>query len=160
MSPTLAIVAPRLAVTDTFPLFSTRKLISIRTRSFSASRSEVFGDDVGKYQDKFIPAVPGSQSEPRTCIRRRLPHHPQDAIADGMPESVVHLLETVDIQEYDAKRNVVPPEIGQCLGELHAEEAAVGDPGQRVKEGRLLQIFYQRAIAVLLPAFGEDLHCA
>ena len=60
----------------------------------------------------------------------------QQLVADRVPERVVDRLEVVEIQEED---RVVAPARGQQLAEPIEEERAVGQAGQRVVEGLVLE---------------------
>ena len=66
----------------------------------------------------------------------------QQLVADRVAERVVDRLEVVEVQEED---RVVAPARGEQLAEPVEEERAVGQPGQRVVEGLVLEAALQLA---------------
>ena len=66
----------------------------------------------------------------------------QQLVADRMAERVVDRLEVVEVEEED---RVVAPARGEQLAELIEEQRAVGEPGQRVVEGLVLEAALQLA---------------
>ncbi len=67
----------------------------------------------------------------------------QQAVAGGVPERVVDLLEVVDVEEQHGDRGVVAPRTVQSDAEAVEEQRPVGQPGQRVVERAVRELRLQ-----------------
>ena len=78
-------------------------------------------------------------SEPRTAVRSRSATTHKQLVAAGVAQRVVDLLELVEVDEVDGER----PAAAQARHSgvhLVAEERAVGQAGQRVVAGQLVDL--------------------
>jgi hypothetical protein len=62
-------------------------------------------------------------------------HLDEQVVADGMAEGIVQHLEAVEVEEQHRHRPRPAPGPGQCLAQLVHEQAAVGQPRQRIVQG-------------------------
>ena len=99
--------------------------------------------------DELVPAEPGH--DVRTPDRRLEPPRRLDehGVAGGVAVGVVDRLEVVEVDVGDHERRGGPLDPGQGRAEQDVEEAAVGEPGQRVAQ-------CQRGEVVLQPAHLRD----
>ncbi len=65
----------------------------------------------------------------------------QQLVADRVAEAVVDVLEAVEVEKEDREVGLGPPlQVGQSAGQTVQEEDPVGEPGQTVVEGVVLQL--------------------
>ena len=75
----------------------------------------------------------------------------QQLVADAVAHRVVHDLEVVQVHEQHAGGRAVRPGRGDLLRDPVLEEQPVGQPGQRVVKGLVLQLLLELALLGHVP---------
>ena len=79
----------------------------------------------------------------------------EQLVADAVAHGVVDDLEVVEVDEQHARDQRRPPGGGELLGDPVLEQHPVGQPGQRVVEGPVLQLLLELVLLGHVPQ-GED----
>jgi hypothetical protein len=90
---------------------------------------------VGEQHGELVAAHPGDQRAGRHRLGEAPCQHDEQPVADGVAEVVVYLLEAVQVQQEHLR-----PAVGQRLADLQRELAPVGQPGQVIAHGQVLEL--------------------
>ncbi len=101
------------------------------------------GRRTGRQEAELVTAQPGRQGlgKHRPAQRQHGGETFQQAIADGVAEGVVHRFQAVQIADDEADDRAVEPVPLDGLVEPDVDRAPVGQPGQRIGEGQLADLF-------------------
>ncbi len=87
--------------------------------------------DVGDHQSELVTAQPGHRGAAGGDAEESFGHFAQQAVADGVTERVVHVLEAVDVQQHNGH----PAAFAQGGSSAGQEEEPVGKTGEHVVGG-------------------------
>ncbi len=107
--------------------------------------------DVADEQRELVPAEP--RGGVGVADQAGQPHRGghQQLVADAVAHRVVHDLEVVQVHEQHAGGRAVAPGRGELLRDPVLEQQPVGQPGQRVVEGLVLQLLLELALLGHVP---------
>ena len=71
-------------------------------------------------------------------------HRHQELVAGAVPKTVIDQLEIVEVQEQDSQRRQGPSSASQGMFEAVPEQGPVGQPGERIVEGLVLERLLER----------------
>ena len=92
--------------------------------------------DRGLHDGEFVTAEPRNRVGLPQAIEQAFGDGLQQAVADGMPERVVHRLELIEIETME-RQQLTPARICEGLFELLVEQHAIGQVGQCIMMGEM-----------------------
>jgi hypothetical protein len=107
-------------------------------------------------QHEFIAAQPAHDIHFADARGEPLGDFPQKKVAGRMAKRVVQLLEVVEIHEKQRPLEVPPRVDGHALAQLLQQQAPVGQPGQRVEEGQIPDLFLGQLRLRDVPQDGKN----
>ena len=112
--------------------------------------------DVLQEQRELIAAEARRRVAGANTRREALRHFDQHLVAGGVPEAVVDRLEVVEVEEHDGDALVLAPRAGDRVPDALGEERPVGEPGDRVVEGLMRELFLERLALADVAAVEDD----
>jgi hypothetical protein len=92
-------------------------------------------------EDRELVAAEARGGVDRThAVLQAPPDLPEHLVAGGVPEAVIDVLEVVHVQEQDRHGQAVAPAADERMFDAVAEERPVGQAGERVVEGLVLEL--------------------